>query len=1401
MSMKKIFLHIFITALAATSVFSCAPVAEQWQPGSKADASFPEDATLTMGFCVPTPVATKGLTDMAANPYIESLHVFFFDEDGTLLQVRQAELSTTSTIVENYNPSSPNEATMLSYWTVDKVNMTVEKRIVHLVANLPANKVPRSGSENSIFRNLSVAYPVAAYWQRLELDSIEPYAYDGTATYNYLDPDGIIQSAPVPDYDSSNKCYVDAQGATVYKGDYIDANGNKIVNGTGYYFIPPADSPLRTSIPLIRNFVSITVNNSWNDFELRKIALVNTPKEGLVAPFRSSSAPKFETAYTWSSSWTAGQVPLRQDLTDHGYAPMLAAAGLDSSPSPAGLDVAQPVTGGQTATLFMYERGIPFDNNAVSVLIGGVLSGADAAHKDGDGLTWFKMEITDADGEYYPFYRDLTYTLELTGIVDAVANGHPSATHALNHVALGNISNAKETESLTQINDGNGLTLWVSYIDYTTTGGGTTVPLLYTFFHDSGSTKTYYDNRVTFTAKTNEATGSNLRWATSDVITKEGAVTSDSPYWDKRPDPALTWYLATVTLNSSSTEILQNDIEVVGKTLSSDAIGARRLSRSITYTVTHPQKLQLSITPIGKNEADRPTHLVVKLPNTITRSSFPLKLRIEAEDTNITPVDNVTAKVGLSTFDPVAPATTQTRNSYYFVKTLEYNEYAASDTKEFMFDFVTTKSTSRTAPLVTRVKVTEDKETDEEHLFLFDDANATCELLVHEDADVTGIHLNHSIVWLEKTGTENTVQLKAFVEPWEASNVNYSWTNSNPGVATLNTSNGWVTAVDYGSTTITATSEDGDYTASCTVWVYNPVTSIDLDHTSLSIPRGSTGALNATVTPSSGAGVHPDVTWTSSNPEVATVDGSGEITTLAAGQTIITASATDGSGEYATCEVNVFIPVENVTLNKTATTIRHNWTEVLRATVSPNDASDKVVVWSSSDPAVATVSINGTVTAVTPSGTAVIRATSQENSEIYAECTVTTLPNPVTGISLNKTSTTIARWAEETLVATVTPSDASNTGIDWTSDDSSIATVDASGKVTAVCTLEGSHTTTIRASAQDGSGSQATCEVTVNYTPVTGITMSSSEFLAIGETLTISPVVSPSGATKKTVTWSGDDDAVATVNAATGVITPVAEGTVNITATTDDGGYTATCAVTVYRKITGVSLNKSTINPLYRRCTETLTASITPTNATGVTYSWNSDAPGVATVSSAGVVTGVSDGTAHITVTATDVAGNSVTSSACTVTVTGTVTFTTNQTTHYTGNNAAARRNSATNPWLIGAAQLVFSESFYAIDDSYVQVCGSNPSSFTISCPNDSGARIKSITINYSASSYHAGSDSSANPATSGSETVYGVGTSGTASTTGSWAGSSNSVTVTLYRQTNTGGNRPRITSIVVEYE
>jgi len=169
------------------------------------------------------------------------------------------------------------------------------------------------------------------------------------------------------------------------------------------------------------------------------------------------------------------------------------------------------------------------------------------------------------------------------------------------------------------------------------------------------------------------------------------------------------------------------------------------------------------------------------------------------------------------------------------------------------------------------------------------------------------------------------------------------------------------------------------------------------------------------------------------------------------------------------------VPVTGVTLNKTSTSILVNGTEPLTATIVPANATNRNVTWSSSDPAMATVSASGLVTGVAV-GTATITVTTADGG-FTADCAVTVSPAvvPVTGVTLNKTSTSILISGTEQLTATISPANATNQNVTWSSNDPNAATVSASGLVTGVAV----GTATITATTVDG-GFTANCTVTVH---------------------------------------------------------------------------------------------------------------------------------------------------------------------------------------------------------------------------------------------------------------------------------------------------------------------------------
>ena len=490
-----------------------------------------------------------------------------------------------------------------------------------------------------------------------------------------------------------------------------------------------------------------------------------------------------------------------------------------------------------------------------------------------------------------------------------------------------------------------------------------------------------------------------------------------------------------------------------------------------------------------------------------------------------------------------------------------------------------------------------------------------------------------------------------------------------------------------------------------------PVTGVALSTASISLTSGNTSQLAASITPSNAT--NQNLTWTSNNTGIATVSSSGLVTAVSQGNATITVTTQDGA-KTATCLVAVTtstVSVISVSLNTASALIPQGGTSQLAATINPTNATNKNVIWSSSNPAIATVSSNGLVTAVAQ-GTATITVTTQDGNKT-ATCVVT-VTIPVTGVSLNTSSVSINAGNTSQLIASITPSNATNQNISWTSSNASIATVNSAGLVTAVA----AGTATITVTTQDGNKT-ATCVVTVTSSSsflvydfetnhdLTGWTTTGSAFTNAGVTNITSGWW---GAFNQQGLWhfwgfnSGGDATTGTMQTSTfilggnGIIRFLLGGgndinnlfiavckasdnsvLMKMTASNNEA-YTqqqfdasAYLGQSLYVKlvdntsagfghlnldnliiptgpgipVTGVSLNKST-SSITQGGTDQLTSTVLPSNASNPAVTWSSSNTNVATVSSNGLISAISAGTATITVTTLD--GSKT--ATCTVTVT-----------------------------------------------------------------------------------------------------------------------------------------------------
>jgi uncharacterized protein YjdB len=322
----------------------------------------------------------------------------------------------------------------------------------------------------------------------------------------------------------------------------------------------------------------------------------------------------------------------------------------------------------------------------------------------------------------------------------------------------------------------------------------------------------------------------------------------------------------------------------------------------------------------------------------------------------------------------------------------------------------------------------------------------------------------------------DTLELTAKVMPAAATNKNVTWATSSEAVATV--ADGVVTAVASGKATITVTTEEGNFAATCEITVITPATGVTLNKQNDTIQVGGTLTLEAVVAPADAD--NKNVTWTSSNTAVATV-ADGVVTALTAGETTITVTTEDGSFTAA-CTITVvrqIIAVTGVELDEHELSLEIGETATLTATVAPADADDKSVIWASANQAVATV-LDGVVTAVAEGETAITVTTVDG---MFTDTCILTVTLPivpvvhVTGVTLNMDSMYFDLGCvgsyEQTLVATVMPADADDKSVTWESSVPTVASV-VDGVVTALSVGE----TMITVTTTDG-GFTAHCYVTV----------------------------------------------------------------------------------------------------------------------------------------------------------------------------------------------------------------------------------------------------------------------------------------------------------------------------------
>lgn len=493
---------------------------------------------------------------------------------------------------------------------------------------------------------------------------------------------------------------------------------------------------------------------------------------------------------------------------------------------------------------------------------------------------------------------------------------------------------------------------------------------------------------------------------------------------------------------------------------------------------------------------------------------------------------------------------------------------------------------------------------------------------------IDGIHLNFEDVTILKGGT---VALKLSLTDELAA---VKWTSSDPKIAKVD-EDGVVTGVAEGSVTITASQTiDGVVKkASCNVHVKvirDPVvvSKVTINPSSATLEIEERKTFLAKVDPQNADAEAVDLKWVSSDESIVKIEAvttdsyTATVQGVSAGTAVITV-INKNNIVVGFCKITVKPPVQpvtGITLSESDLVGRIGQTVQLQATVNPNNATNPKITWKSLDPKVATVSANGLVT-FKGSGSTYITCTSASNPEVQAYCSVKVLTS-VSGVALDVKSKEMYVGENYRLSYVVSPANASTPSVTWSSTNSAVVTVDATGMLTA----RGIGQAEIIIKTVDGSYMDL-CTIVVKQKP-TGVKISVSDLtLNVGEFFYLDAILTPANATKEGLVWEIVDKNIATLSS-NGRVEAKSAGKTIIMVKTDNGS-TSYCNLTVLEAVTKLELspNKLSIDVGDK---VTLTPKFTPEKASNTNVIWSSSDESVATVNQHGEVTGVKGGLAVI---------------------------------------------------------------------------------------------------------------------------------------------------------------------------
>ena len=791
-------------------------------------------------------VWTKSFGEYSTETGITHLYIAVFNEGDILQEVVEARPGTKEHPTDNFTPASEGE----KFKTVFHVTLTespARKRILHFIGtsvNRPDLLQANIVDESSYAKTLKTSGREDCYWGREE--------------YDFLN----------------------------------------------------ADTEL-TDIPLVRNFVKVKVLSEAANFEIKAFKVFNVPTSGAIAPFNpnsqeytgsgSSLAVNFNRFADYSSPISYHQMSGSDDGQQHyeGYMPSDVAyddlSGLLPGYNASGSTDAAFVTANfcdAGSADYLYEA-THYENEKNPFII---IQGSYNGHDD----TYYKADFVypDDNGDNHPYHllRNFQYTLNIIGVT---ADGASTILEAVNGVALNNFEASTQSQYLTNITDGS-TRLYVSTTDELIVRG-TTFKMYIKSEKLSGST--WVNDNANLSVKSMRVTGGGSAIVDSTGLSSGHPSGIEIGNTDVTYDGSSGWREVTITVKDAATlqrgEVLKQRITFKNKGADgADGTLAQKsddLTRNLNLTVRTPLSLTVDVQDYVPGVSGSTCRVDFSIPAGLTTYRFPMTFYIEQSTNTLYPdylSDGAFETLSVVTGKSNIPDHTS-QNTYYYKRVLTWEEYRDAATDVNGIKTFSSYLKSLVGASKTDVWVFPAPEND---YFVYYDS-------------VTGKYTNVDSFDNTQTPGEITFERTGVLLSLEAghstsvnaattnSGAQVSFTSSDPTVVTVGVNTGLLTAVATGTAVITASCDAyGAYTGATNTFTVRVFAEGGLDivwkrePTRVLIP-GATGSVEAKVILSASTSQTGSTIYESSNTSVATVSSDGTITAVAAGTTVITATA------------------------------------------------------------------------------------------------------------------------------------------------------------------------------------------------------------------------------------------------------------------------------------------------------------------------------------------------------------------------------------------------------------------------------------------------------------------------------------------------------------------------------